>query len=58
MLRGQVQTWTSSNSVSESQKQAWGMDVLILVIMEAADLMRVDELDPIWKGKCEEQEGT
>lgn len=34
------------------------MDILILVFREAADLMRVAELDPVWKGKCEKQEGT
>lgn len=29
------------------------MDFLILVFEEATDLQKVDELDPVWKGKCE-----
>lgn len=34
------------------------MYFLILVSRKVADLMKADQLDPIRKGNCEEQEGT
>lgn len=34
------------------------MDFLILVSTEVADLMKIDQLESIWEGKYDDQEGT
>lgn len=60
MLHDQVQTGTSSDSISQSKTSMKNsvMYFLILVSRKVADLMKADQLDPIRKRNCEEQEGT